>query len=503
MSDDTGLARHTSISVLWMTAQRWVTRLGGFVTIIILTRILAPEDFGVAATATTLLPLIYVLADAGFSAYLVQAEEVDERTLATAFWFSLVSGVALAGTIAVAAPFISGALDVPEAAPLLQVMGLSVLAVAVGSVPMALLRRAMEFRKLALLEANAAIIAQIVAITVAFTGGGAWALVLQVLCGQVIVVVSVWIVARWRPRPGFSFARFKVMVAFGTHVVGSGLVYALRVWAETAIVVAGLGVREMGFLSIAQRLVQTAQDLSISALLPVSMAAFSKIRGSVDRLRGFYLRASSVAYAVIAPLMIFLAVAAPQVVELLFGPDKSESAMVVPALAVMAIAGVGWAVDQALLVGTGHPGRWFAFIAVVYSVALMMSLYLVQFGLLAVVTGWAAIATVEALLRSIPVAPVIGATRWQVIAPFLSVMPTAVIAAAAGWGVLQVSGGLPLVVQVFVAGLVVGVAYLVAMVVLRPTTTATVLSVLPGRIAGPARAVLVRRSRVVNDAPEA
>lgn len=503
MSDDTGLARHTSISVLWMTAQRWVTRLGGFLTIIVLTRILSPEEFGVAATATTLLPLIYVLADAGFSAYLVQAGEVDERTLATAFWFSLVSGAALAGAIAVAAPFIGAALDVPEAAPLLQVMGLSVLAVALGSVPMALLRRAMEFRKLALLEANAAIIAQVVAITVAVTGGGAWALVLQVLCGQVIVLVSVWIVARWRPRPGFSFARFKVMLAFGTHVVGSGLVYALRVWAETAIVVAGLGVREMGFLSIAQRLVQTAQDLSISALLPVSMAAFAKIRDSVDRLRGFYLRASAVAYAVITPLMVFLAVAAPEVVELLFGADKSDSALVVPALAIMAIAGVGWAVDQALLVGTGHPGRWFAFIAVIYSLALLVSLYLVQFGLLAVVTGWAAIAIAEALLRSIPVAPVIGATRWQVIAPFVSVVPTAVLAGAAGWGVLWLADPLPLVVEIFLGGMAVVITYLVGMALLKPATTATVLSVLPGRIAGPVRAVLGRRIRVADDAPGA
>ena len=73
MSDDTGLARHTSISVLWMTAQRWVTRLGGFLTIIILTRILSPEDFGVAATATTLLPLIYVLADADVAAHMPKA----------------------------------------------------------------------------------------------------------------------------------------------------------------------------------------------------------------------------------------------------------------------------------------------------------------------------------------------------------------------------------------------------------------------------------------------
>lgn len=495
MSDDTGLARHTSISVLWMTAQRWVTRLGGFLTIIILTRILSPEDFGVAATATTLLPLIYVLADAGFSAYLVQADDVDERTLATAFWFSLGSGLLLAGAIAVAAPFIGSALGVPEAAPLLQIMGLSVLAVALGSVPVALLRRKMEFRKLALLEANAALIAQIVAIAVALTGGGAWALVLQVLCGQLIVLTSVWIAARWRPHPGFSFARFKVMVDFGLHVVGSGLVYALRVWAETAIVVAGLGVREMGYLSIAQRLVQTAQDLSISALLPVSMAAFAKIRDSVDRLRHAYLRASSVAYAVITPLMVFLAVAAPEVVQLLFGADKADSAHVVPALAVMAIAGVGWAVDQALLVGTGHPGRWFAFIATIYSLALLVSLYLVQFGLMAVVIGWATIATVEALLRSIPVAPVIGATRWQVVLPFIGVVPTALIAGAVGWGVLYLADPLPLVVEIFLGGAAVGITYLLALAVLRPQTTATVLSVLPGRIAGPARAVLGRRVR--------
>ena len=37
--------------VLWMTAQNWLARAGGLVTIAILTRLLAPEDFGLLAVA--------------------------------------------------------------------------------------------------------------------------------------------------------------------------------------------------------------------------------------------------------------------------------------------------------------------------------------------------------------------------------------------------------------------------------------------------------------------
>ena len=62
-----GLGDRAAAGVLWTVLQKWVVRLGGLLTVAILARLLSPADFGVVAIAMTVIPLIYLLSDLGFS----------------------------------------------------------------------------------------------------------------------------------------------------------------------------------------------------------------------------------------------------------------------------------------------------------------------------------------------------------------------------------------------------------------------------------------------------
>lgn len=476
------LARQTSASVIWMTAQKWVTRVGGFITIIVLTRILTPEDFGTAAAASMLMPLMYVLSDVGFSAYIVQAKSLEERMLDTAFWFSTICGLGLAVLVFAAAPLIATILQLPAVTPLLMVMSTSIILISASSVPTALMRRRMAFRLLAVMELTSAILAQTVAIIVAVLGTGAWALVLQILVSQVVSTVWLWISARWRPGLGFSGAELRRMGAYGINVVGSELLVVSRGWAETAIIVTGLGVREMGYLNIAQRLVTAAQDLTVSALLPVSTVAFSKIRNSIDRLRSAYLRAGAISYAVATPLMIFVAVSASALVPFLFGADKQVSADVTPALAMIVLLNLGASIDYGLHLGIGRPGRWLLFLVVAYSVSLSIVAYSVQFGLMVMVTVWVGTAAMEAIARWFVVGAVVKASPWQAAKPLLGVSLPSLVAAASGAGVMVLFGGQFPFFAIACTGIILVLVYVVALRILRPAVFADVLTVVPARV---------------------
>lgn len=476
------LSQQTSASVVWMTVQRWVTRLGGLVTLIILTRLLAPEDFGKAAAATTLIPILFVLSDVGFSTFIVQTPKLGRRTLTTAFWFSLSCGFVLAGAVAALAPAIAHLLGEPDVAPLIQVMALSVVLVAFSSVSIALMRRRMAFRALAGIEVTASFVAQIVAIIVAFAGAGAWALVLQVLASQVIYTVSVCIVARWWPRWGFSWPEFAVMAKFGLPVVGSGLVGMARSWLETVIIISGLGVREMGFIFIAQRLVLTAQELSVSALLPVATSAFSRVRGDAARLKSAYLRASAIAYAAVTPLLVFVAVSAHELIPFLFGDANALSAAVTPALVAIVLVNVSWAIDQGLYLGTGRPSRWFALVAFCSVGALAALAISVQFGLTALLATWVAVAVAETVVRWFVVRPVVKAPLAAIVSPLLGVLFPAATAAAVGWGLMRVLGGQLPLVQLALTGLGVLTVYLAVTRFVRPLTFTDTVTMLPARL---------------------
>src|SRR3954467_1980802 len=100
---DGDLGTQAASGILWLAAQKWVVRISGFVTLIVLTRQVPPRDFGVVAAAMTVISMVYLLADMGFSTYLLQTDEVDQKSLSTAFWTSVVAGALLSTGLVVIA----------------------------------------------------------------------------------------------------------------------------------------------------------------------------------------------------------------------------------------------------------------------------------------------------------------------------------------------------------------------------------------------------------------
>ena len=121
------LGSRAASGVLWLAAQKWVVRASGIVTLAVLTRTVLPQEFGVVAAAMAVIPLVYLLADLGFSTYLLQADELDQRSLSTAFWASVAAGAVLSAALLASAPLLATAFRIPELAPVLRTLVLAVI----------------------------------------------------------------------------------------------------------------------------------------------------------------------------------------------------------------------------------------------------------------------------------------------------------------------------------------------------------------------------------------
>lgn len=477
-----GLGDRAAAGVLWTVLQKWAVRLGGLATVAVLARLLGPEDFGVVSIALTVIPVIYLLSDLGFSTYVVQASDASSRVLSTAFWYAATTGVVLAGGLALLAPAIGALFQLPGVIPVLTGLAPAVLLVALASIPTALLRRRLAFRALAIQSFAAAALGQIVAIVVALAGGGVWALVLQLLVNQLVVCVLAWTSARWRPTKEFSRPQFVEMARFGTNVVGVELIALARLWAETAIVVSVLGVAALGFLNIAQRLVQATQDLSAAAILPVSTVAFAQIRSSVERLRSGYLRALEVAYVVVFPVMVFVAVGTPLIIPILFGDQWSKSVVPAQALAIAGIMTLGAMLDNALFYGVGRPGRWLVYAIVVDALTVGTTLFSSRYGLVGVAVGFVAVALVATLIRWGLVGRLIEASPWTVAKSFTLTAIAGVVSAAGGIGALALCGSLPSIVALIIEGVVVVALHVGVVRLLVPSALNEVFGLLRSRL---------------------
>lgn len=463
------VSEQTASGVLWLTVQKWVIRLSGFVTIAVLTRFLSPEDFGTVAAATAVLPFFYLLADLGFTAYIVQVDTTSRRMLSTGFWFSTLAGLLLFAAVVGIAPLVGLLFRSDAVVPVLQVLALAVILTAVSSVPMALLRRNMRFRALAVQGTIAAITAQGVAIAMTLTGFGVWALVGQVLASLLVTAVLAWIAAGWRPAFAFSRREFTTMARFGSQVLGVEFVAMCRALAESAIISATLGMAGLGYLNIAQRMVQIVQDLTGSALLPVSTVAFARIRDSAGRLRGAYVRALRMTYATMSPPLTLVAVAAPLIIPIVFGDGWSQSARVAQILALAGVMVVGATLDNGLFYGFGKPGRWFSYALIVDVVTVTTTAITARWGLEAVAYGFLVVAGLATVSRWFLVAKLLQASPWKLAGPFGFLAAAVAAGGGAGWATLVVSGGLPPIIRIAAIGLAVLMACLVvALLLARP-----------------------------------
>lgn len=487
-----GVGRRATAGVFWLTAQKWATRVLGFVTIAVLTRLLSPEDFGTVAAASTVLPFFFLFADLGFAAYIVQAKRVDQRMLSTAFWFSLGAGVALCLVMIALAPALGLLFRNNDVVPIIQALSIWVVLTAFGSVPMAILRRDMRFSVIALQGAGAAVVAQVIALILAFSGAGAWTLVVQSLVGPAIMSALAWMTTRWHPQRTFVRSDFFAMASFGGKVLVVEFVAMLRALGEAVVISATLGVGAFGYMTIAQRLVQVVQDMSGSAIVPVTQVAFAKIRDDAERLRSAYLRASRLTYFALALPLTIVAVAAPLIIPIIFGDGWEQSYQVAQILALTGIMSVSAWLDHGLFYGTGKPGVWLLYALIIDALTLGTTLALAHMGLVAIAFGFLGVCIVATVTRWFLTSRLLATRAGVVAGPFWFVAVVVIASGTAGWAVKEATAALPPFISLIFIGFAVLIVHLVATRVIAPQVLPEAASMLARSKAG-ARVPYLRR----------
>src|SRR4030067_3651528 len=96
-----GCRQKAGKGIFWSVIQKWGRSSITTVTFIVLSRLLGPEAFGLVALATIFTDFVEIFLDQGFSAAIVQRDEVERGHLDTAFWISILTGtLVIVGCIA-------------------------------------------------------------------------------------------------------------------------------------------------------------------------------------------------------------------------------------------------------------------------------------------------------------------------------------------------------------------------------------------------------------------
>src|SRR5262249_42501889 len=153
---------------------------------------------------------------------------------------------------------------------------------------LALLRRTMQFARIAKIQILSTLVGVAIAIPLAICGYGYWALVLRPIASALCLTIAAWLACRWRPGLPVVDNEVKSMVRFGLHVAGFAVTYSLA----RAVDRIGLGLfyrpEEVGYYQNAVTLYDNSIFSALGQLHTVGSAALSKLQSNPPALRQKY-----------------------------------------------------------------------------------------------------------------------------------------------------------------------------------------------------------------------
>ncbi|WP_158586879.1 oligosaccharide flippase family protein [Aurantiacibacter zhengii] len=362
----------------WSATDTLITSGLAFGLRLIVARLLAPEDFGIAMIAVTVIGLLQAVNDFGLTAALIQKdeEEVTASLIDTTFTASLIITVLLAlATAALIAPFAASAYGEPSLQPLILVLGLTLLPSPFSTVVSALMFRRGRFRANAVIKVIANLLGMMTAIVLVMINPSPWVIVAQVLASSLAAAVMLQIANPHRYRLRLSKEHLGSVFGFSTFILLSDLLSFAQSNAGVFILGLVLSTASVGYFALATYLTNTARKIVMSILNRVTFVHFSRNKHDQGFLRKKFISTVRWNCRALFPPLTAMMLFGPSWAPQFMGEEWSALGSLLFWLSLTVIVGTSGGTTSNLYKSMGRPGLDLTFAVVTTAGLLFPGVY--------------------------------------------------------------------------------------------------------------------------------
>ncbi len=305
--------------------------------LVILARILAPHDFGLMGIALLIMATLETFSQTGFQAALIQKKDDIKSHLDAAWTVLILRGCILFVILYLIAPYAAIFFEAPEAKPIIQVIGFSVLLQAFTNIGVIDFQRELKFSKQFIYQISGTLSDFIVAITAVLILGNVWALVFGLLAGNAARLIASYLIHPYRPHLSFDLGKAKELFSFGKWILGSSILIFLISQGDDILVGKVLGVTALGFYQMAYRISNLPATEITHVISQVTFPAYSKLQDDIPKLREAYLKVLQVTAFLSFPIAGLIFILAPDFTIIFLGEKWMP---MVPAMQILVFAGL-------------------------------------------------------------------------------------------------------------------------------------------------------------------
>ncbi|HEY7019310.1 MAG TPA: lipopolysaccharide biosynthesis protein [Gaiellaceae bacterium] len=415
--------------IAWKVASQVTLQLSRMVVALVLARLLAPHDWGLAAMVFVFSGFVVVFTDNAFGTALIQRRELHPGDRSTVFWISAGLGLLLALVGIGLSGLLADYYREPEVRPLFAAVSVGFLVSALGTTHSALLAREMRFRRLELRQIAATLTGATAGITLAVSGFGAWAIVGQQLTEGAVSTVLLWCLLPWRPSLSISMASIRRLGGFAGNVFGENLLYQAGRNLGTLLIGRFVGAAALGAYALATNVILVPFSRLAGPLQQVFFPAFSRMSSDRERIADVWIRASRLVGTLAFPALTGLVIVAPDFVHVVLGDRWARATVIIQILAWVGLIQSLQTLNGEVLMALGKAGTLLRFTALWFVVTVAAFVIGLHWGIVGVALSYAISTALIEPLRTWVTTRALEISFWRFVRAFAGIAQATVFMA--------------------------------------------------------------------------
>ncbi len=304
--------------MVWSGIQQFGTQGIGFIISMVLTRLLAPEDFGLLGMIGIFIALGFLFMDSGVNASVMRTQYPDEDDYSTIFYFNLFGGVIMYVVMFFLAPAIAWFYKLEELSLLIRVYCFTFILWSFSTTQRVKLVKSLDFKRETLIQIPAHLFSGVIGILLAYQGYGVWSMVWAALMKPFFIGIQYFYYFKWLPLPRIHFHKLKQHFKYGSKLTLSGFLEVVFSNLNNIVIGKLFLASSLGFYTRAQTMMLLPVESVNGILNLVTFPLFAAIQDDDNRLISIFKRMQQMAIFLLVPVYILLNILAEPLFRFLF-----------------------------------------------------------------------------------------------------------------------------------------------------------------------------------------
>lgn len=326
----------------------------GLLSVVIVSRLLTPEEIGVFSVSVAMVGFANLLREFGVGQYLVNVKELTREARRAAFTVTMSISWSIAVALLLLKSFAAAFYSEPDVERVMELLAVNFIVLPFATPLRSVLQREMQFSKMAVVDLSNSAIAAAVTVLAAWQGAGSLSMAWGSIAGNLAALGALVAIS---PRGAFDWPTTKGLrevFRFGSRYSVATFTTEVGVAAPDLIMGRTLGFADVAYFSRANGVI----GMALGQLWRIVGSVYSPVAAKAYRekqdLTALYLRFSEMLLSIVLPAAGMLALLAGPLIDLLFGAQWSRSAPLASLLCIFFMGQAPVLLAPATLVATGN-----------------------------------------------------------------------------------------------------------------------------------------------------